>query len=575
MFYQVIASECSHTLYLHALNYKEKIMATITAQPPAPPDGPSDWTNTVQGNSFSNLDRLGQWTGGTESVPSGSDPSKSFQQVEQGSLGGGANPPTIYVLSHGWSPGYRAMVNSQGGNVLWWGANASVNNLWTSDWAWAPVIASVNNQTFPVNSNGLLPSIAALDSEAVILAWSWIDDSATESGDLKLDEVYSSEAYTHVNGIRLANALEQAIDPSFWNEQTGLLHLIGHSHGSKVATVAALTLQQRGRRVAHLTILDAPESELTLEGNAANLLGFYLEQMQIENPSYDCASGAFVDNYASCFGVSYAGTTNLKNIVEVALQPKKIYGDFDYSDQHGYAAAWYGGAAAGAAAQGEPPLGLAWPPPPKTYLPALNQNWPTGTNEFSQWQLQSGPSIHDSYSYSMQPLSISTLSMQGNVQGDPSTKLIFKPASGAWPAYSIFQGSYDNSPDSDNYGIAFDIVWTAPQAGDYLVVTMESPELGEQETLLVMDGQSYPGGKTSVAINSDVSSWLFSLYMNIYFLAAEGNTIGQVALSNFNFVVVGSASGYLRARRLAAAAEKTVQRSLSAPREQKLGSSAL
>lgn len=536
-----------------------------TPAPPAPPNGSSDWADTVQGNCFSNIQRLGQWTGGTTLVPSGTDPSQYFEPVTPGSLGGGSTPPTIYVLSHGWAPGYRAAVNAAGGNLLWWGSDASANGIWDSEWAWSPVIVPFTTP-FPVNSNGFLQSIVAQDPHAVVLAWSWIDDSATDSGDLNLDEVYASEAYTHVNGMRLANALEEAIAPSFWNAQTGLLRIIGHSHGSKVATVAALTLQQRGRRVAHLTILDAPESELTLEGNAANLLGFYLEQMQIANPSYDCAGGAFVDNYTSCFGVGYKGTSNLKNIVEVALKPTQLYSDFDYSDQHSYSAAWYSGAAAGAGSQSLPPLGLAWPPPPQTYLPALNQTWPTGTNQSSQWQLQSGHSIGDSYSYGTQPLTVSTGYTQGNVQGDPSTKLVFRPASGGWPNYSIFQGYYTNPLDGDGYGLAVDILWTAPQVGDYLVITMESPELGEQEVLLVMDGQSYPGGKTSVAINSDVSSALFSLDMYIYFLAAQGNTIGQVAVSNFRLVEVGSASGYLRERRLAAVAERAVKRGLNAPR---------
>jgi hypothetical protein len=113
--------------------------------------------------------------------------------------------------------------------------------------------------------------------------------------------------------------------------------------------------------VAHLTILDAPESDFTLENHAANLLGFYLEQMQIANPSYDCAAGAFVNNYASYFGVGYAGTPNLKNVVEVTLDPYELYPLDDAGDKHSYAATWYGGAAAGTAAQGEPPLGLAWP----------------------------------------------------------------------------------------------------------------------------------------------------------------------------------------------------------------------
>ena len=159
---------------------------------------------------------------------------------------------------------------------------------------------------------------------------------------------------------------------------------------------------------------------------------------------------------------------------------------------------------------------------------------------------------------------MTTIYTQGNVQGDPSTTLILGPTAG--PAYSIFQGYYTNPVMGDGYGMAIDIVWTAPQIGDYLVVTMESPELGEQETLLVMDGQSFAAGKTSVAINSVVSS-LFSLSIYLYFIAAKGNTVGQVALSNFRLVEVGSASGYLQSRRLAAATEKSVQRALRAPQK--------
>jgi len=534
-----------------------------TPAPQSPPNGPSDWTSVVQGNCFSNIQRLGLWTGEQTVIPSGSDPSHYFQPVAPGSIGGGATPPTIYVLAHGWAPGYRAAVNSQSGNLLWWGANASVKGVWSSDWAWSPVVAQLSSP-FPVNSTGLLQSIVALDPTTVVLAYSWIDDSATKSGDLNMDEVYASEAYTHVNGMRLAKALDQAIAPSFWEGGTGALRLIGHSHGSKVATVAAFTLQQWGRRVAHLTILDSPESEMTLEGNGANLLGFYLEQMQIENPSFKCASGAFVDNYASCFGVGYTGTSNFKGIVEVALDPSKLYDLTDLGDKHSYAAAWYGGAAAGAESEGEPPLALAWPPPPANYRPALNQNWPGGiVNQYNQWQLQLGPMNGDSYSYATQPLLVTTEFTQGTVGGDPSSGLTLGYNQGD---YSIFGGSYDNSPDGDGYGIAFDLLWTAPGIGDYLVVTMESPEERVQETLLVIDGQSRPQGKTSVAINCDASSLLWSLDLYIYFLAASGHNLSQVTLSNFRLVVVGSASGYLRARRLAAAAEKLAQRSRTIPK---------
>jgi hypothetical protein len=95
---------------------------------------------------------------------------------------------------------------------------------------------------------------------------------------------------------------------------------------------------------------------------------------------------------------------------------------------------------------------------------------------------------------------------------------------------------------------------------------MESPDLGDQEVLLVFDGQSFPGGQTSVAINCDKSSLSSALSIYIYFLAAKGNLVGQVDLSNFRFVVVGSDSGFLRSRRLAAAAAKLARRTQKAPR---------
>jgi hypothetical protein len=172
------------------------------------------------------------------------------------------------------------------------------------------------------------------------------------------------------------------------------------------------------------------------------------------------------------------------------------------------------------------------------------------------------------YTYSTLPLSLATVATEGNVRIDPGG-ITFGPA-GSWPAYSVFQGSYNNSFDTDNYGIAFDLLWIKPVSGDYFVVTMESPDLAEQEVLLVVDGQSFAGGQTSVAINCDKSSWFSSLSIYIYFLAAKGNLIGQVNLRNFRFVVVGSASGYLRSRRLAAAAEKLERRRLKA---EKIGNS--
>ncbi|HEX2047407.1 MAG TPA: hypothetical protein VHF27_06555 [Acidimicrobiales bacterium] len=518
-------------------------VAGCTPAPPPPPFGPSDWSRAVHGNCFSNIERLGLWVGGQTAVPSGADPSPYFRPVAPGALGAGPNPPTIYVLTHGWAPGYRATVDAQGGNLLWWGAEASVNGAWASDWAWSPVSAPLN-PPFPINPTGVLQAISAIDPSAVVVAYSWIDDSATDSGLLNLTEVYRSEACTHANGLRLASALLDAIAPSFWDQPTGLLRTIGHSHGSKVATVAALTLQNVGKRVAHLTICDAPESFGTREVNGANLLGFYLEQMQIANPSYDCAAGTFVDSYASYFGVSYAGSPNLESIVEVSLDSSNLYRAVDPADHHTYAASWYGGAARGAEIERQPPLGVAWPPPPDDYLPGLNQTWPTGTNQSSQWTLQSGNPMHGIVAYTTESVRIVQSHMQGNVRGDPSTSLVFGPTPG--PSYAVFVGYYQNSELGSGVGLAFDLLWTAPQVGDYLVVAMKSSYFGSLETLLVVDGQSYRGmaGKTSIAINSIVSGPT-SLPLCIYFIAAADNTIGVASLSNFRRVDVRSVAGSL------------------------------
>ena len=121
----------------------------------------------------------------------------------------------------------------------------------------------------------------------MVLGFSWIDDSATGGSytDNTYLEVYQSEAYTTINGLRLSNAIQDAVAPSFWTTPGSTLHIIGHSHGSKVATVATLDLQLRGLPVNQLTILDSPETELTLTGNGANLLGYTIAELKVYNGS--------------------------------------------------------------------------------------------------------------------------------------------------------------------------------------------------------------------------------------------------------------------------------------------------
>ena len=60
---------------------------------------------------------------------------------------------------------------------------------------------------------------------------------------------------------------------------TGKLQLIGHSHGSKVVSVAATALQQAKMRVDQVTILDSPEDDVTVAGDAANFNWYFLKDL--------------------------------------------------------------------------------------------------------------------------------------------------------------------------------------------------------------------------------------------------------------------------------------------------------
>jgi hypothetical protein len=519
--------------------------------PSAPPNASSDWSYAVLGNCFQNIERLGQWIGGTAPVEPGASPSGNFQAVTADSLGNGTNPPTIYVLIHGWAPGYKSVVQAQEGNLLWWSSEAYIvnggTNTWTSDWAWSAVSVPISSP-FTVNSTGLLQSIKAYDPSAEILAYSWIDDSATPSGDLNLDEVYISEAYTHSNGLRLADALLTAINQSFWTSG-GKLRLIGHSHGSKVATVAAFTLQQLQLNAQTLTILDAPENQDdTLEHEAANMLGFYLQKMIIADPTSDNGTGTFVDNYVSCFGVGYAG---LDNVVEVVLDPKTLYGNLpeDWSNEHSYAAAWYGGSYAGSISQDLSPLGFAMPPVPSNYQPAFGQYFPDypwdSPTQQEQWTLQPGQSqSFGAYSYTAQAMTVRKETTYGNMmvlenQGTGATESVsFGVLKSGQPA--MYQGNYDISLDSDVYGIAVDIQWSSPQDGDYLVICSGTNFDGARYVLFVMDGQSAVSPlTTSVVMNCDDRGIDGTANIYIFYIPASKKSSGKLTISNFQSVTVG------------------------------------
>ena len=146
----------------------------------------------------------------------------------------------VYVIVHGWAPGYDkwvAAAAAKGQTLLWW-------NTFPTQSGYDPTISGglppdsnflLDGNTVDgvvVNPTGLAETLAWMDPNAAVLAYSWIDESATPN---HLKDASPAEAQTELNGERLAVGLSQALGTSF----TGKLQLIGHSFGSKVATVAA------------------------------------------------------------------------------------------------------------------------------------------------------------------------------------------------------------------------------------------------------------------------------------------------------------------------------------------------
>jgi hypothetical protein len=266
------------------------------------------------------IKRLGRWDGTT------------FVPVSPASVSTGP----VYVLVHGWAPGYLAAVQHfRGPGPLL---------------AWSPQAVNALGQPLFADFDPLAAAIVRDDPEATVLGFSWVDDSATALSPL---DAWQSEARTDLNGQRLAAALGQVFAPGF-DAAGGTIHLIGHSHGAKVATVAAIALE---RPPAQLTLLDSPENVLAQLPGAANHLEGYLPLLPIGRGP----GRTFVDNYFSLTGERYGTFPSLAAVVDVQLFPLQ-YPRLTIDDliaRHGYPVDWYARSATDLAAG----VGFAWSAP--------------------------------------------------------------------------------------------------------------------------------------------------------------------------------------------------------------------
>ncbi len=259
-----------------------------------PPDN-----DTTKG--ISPIERLGKWNRST----------KQWEAVLTNSITSG----NVHVLTHGWGKGQDEWVAQQSGLAKVWNSDTGYFDAFQS-------VVDAIDQSYDPSAN------------VHIIAYSWIDQSATNSAFLWDNQSAESAKYRDVAGVNLALALSMAgIDSSF-KAAGGKLHLLGHSHGARVNTVAAVALESSGINVEHLTIWDSPERSLidAWYHSAYNYLDQWLEKLEIGVLSGE----TFVDNYWSIFGIPYKNA----NIVNINMRAGHM--EFQtLSAKHSYPVSWY------------------------------------------------------------------------------------------------------------------------------------------------------------------------------------------------------------------------------------------
>ena len=396
------------------------------------------------------LDRLQQYNPAT----------KAFDlPVTAGSItSSAASPKNVYFVSHGWCPGQSeaVLLGSTPGNPL---------KSWNPALDIPPWLFASTPQ---VASTGMAQTILDADPSAVVIAYSWIDLSATptetvstsvslaatgtpatgldpqtltvadtsqlsagmtvtgtgvpagttvesitstttlviknrltqaitaetltfagvdlESTIRSLAYVGQSESRTQWAGLMLAEAIEEALADGFFGTGEGLLHILGHSHGAKVATVATVALEAANVPVSQLTLFDSPETGPTQPftlaapgiGGGQNFAWRFLQELPRISKTpvaigRQATGGTFVDNYYSGtgFGAPFGGYGGLGTVVDVLLRPATLYnpsgslaGDLGAAfPSHSYPPAWYAQASLqNPNASGDVKNGLYWSP---------------------------------------------------------------------------------------------------------------------------------------------------------------------------------------------------------------------
>ena len=371
------------------------------------------------------VERLAKWDG------------TNWVSVNKGDLSSG----NIHVLVHGWAPGLRTFADD-GGKI--WDEND-------------PKTGDNTNKDFAEKLKNAATGIKAVAPGDIVIAFNWLDMSATETENLTT-EPRKSRNNTDQAAADLVNALKSAgISAGVFD---GKLQIIGVSHGARVSALATENLYKNGKSgsivVDQLTLADSPEGITGLVG-ANNRLASVLNGIKIGRD----ASSTFVDNYYSYFGESYFADDD---IVNVRLNPKP---SLSIGDKHIYPINWYEGAS-----KNTTTLGLAWSPLEgdtyKNLSSNYEQDWqnPDGSIDYSREYVLRDKDAGLTPTEKWLKLDMSTLLTQGLVTGIPGGMRLTEHS----PAY------WHTSFSKDANDIAIEFTYQFLDAGD-----------GDQLTLWIDD----------------------------------------------------------------------------------------
>jgi hypothetical protein len=356
-------------------------------------------------------------------------------------------------------------------------------------------------------------------------------------------------------GMQMAEGLMEALAPNY-AEGMGQVHLMGHSHGARVATVAAVALQQAALHdpqfnvVGKLTLLDSPENNTTAVDNpvsyqdTANYDWFLLAHL---NPKAMAGENAVrsiaVDSYISYFSAPFGGFTvndpdqhidnvSLSNVVDVTLQPDLGVGLYQFFGQslvpyglfHEYAANWYAGFT------GQP------------INTSSIQNWTQINNPGNvitvdpATQFNLAPQASPPVTPTFDQVTLDTSSTTPGVTTDPAgggpavTGVTLKEQAGSSATY---QGAYNQTASA--VGFSFDYLFTGGNPDGAQLQIWINGELHFAMTDNVAQSTSLPGsGNFSATFDLGSESAGQNQIQIILTPGAKGGQSTQVTVNNFH-----------------------------------------